>query len=50
MKVKARVEIRGKVAYLKLESGGEAIVPVSELCNLARRFNIELKNYDCEKT
>ncbi len=46
---KAVVEIWGKNAYLKLESGGEALVPVEELCRLAKRFNLKLENYQCEQ-
>jgi len=46
-KEKARVEIWGKTAYVKLESGGEALVPIEEVCRLAERFNLELENYEC---
>jgi len=46
---KAIVEIWGKNAYLKLESGGEALVPVEELCRIAKRFNLKLENYHCEQ-
>lgn len=50
MKQKARVEIKGKLALLTLENGGQALVPIEELCNIARRFNLELENYECEDT
>ena len=46
-KEKAWVEIWGKTVYLKLESGGEALVPLDELCKVAERFNLELMNYEC---
>ncbi len=44
---KAIVEKWGKNAYIKLESGGEALVPLTEICKLAERFNLELKGYKC---
>ncbi|MCC6010279.1 MAG: hypothetical protein QXW41_04530 [Fervidicoccaceae archaeon] len=50
MKPKARVEVKGKLALITLENGGQALVPLEELCNIARRFGLELENYECEET
>jgi len=46
--LKAKVEVWGKVAYVKLETGGEALIPLSELCGFAKRFGLVLEGYDCE--
>lgn len=48
-KVKAEVTLRGKLASITLETGGRALVPVEELCQIARRFNLILKGYECEE-
>jgi len=50
LKPKARVEVKGKLALITLENGGQALVPLEELCNIARRFGLELENYECEET
>jgi len=48
--VKAKVSLRGKLALITLETGAQALVPVEEVCNLARRFRLELEEYYCEET
>lgn len=47
LKEKGRVEIWGKIAYLKTEKGKEALIPINDLCSVAERFEIELENYKC---
>jgi hypothetical protein len=47
LKEKGRVEIWGKIAYLKTEGGKEALIPLNDLCSVVERFEIELENYKC---
>jgi len=47
VKEKGRVEIWGKIAYLKTEKGKEALIPINELCSQAERLGIEIENYKC---
>jgi len=45
-KVAARVEIRGSLAFVETELGERAVVPVSSLCKLLARFNLEIVDGD----
>ena len=49
IKTRARVEDWGDNYLVVLEHGGKALVPVEELCNLAKRFNLVYENYECEE-
>lgn len=44
---KAYVEVRGKLAFMKLEPRGQAVVPLEKLCDIAKRFKLELIGYEC---
>jgi len=46
---KAWVKVEGDIAIIKLESGGMAVVPKTEICKLAERFNLVYENYSCKK-
>jgi hypothetical protein len=43
---KARVEIKGRLAFIETESGAKAVVPASSLCSLIKRFNLVVDNKD----
>lgn len=45
--VEAEVTISGKMAIVVVSGGRRAVVPLRILCDLARRFNICYKNYEC---
>ncbi len=45
----ATVTIKKDIAIVRTASKGVAVVPVSELCRLAERFNLVYKNYKCRQ-
>lgn len=47
---KAYVEVRGKLAFIRLEPKGQAVVPLEKLCEIAKRFRLELVGYECKQT
>ncbi len=44
---KAYAEKWGENVYIKLETGGEALIPLSEICEIAERFNLDIEGYEC---
>lgn len=46
---KAWVKVEGDIAIVKLESGSMAVIPKTEVCRLAERFNLVYENYSCKK-
>jgi hypothetical protein len=42
--VRARVTIRGSLAYVETELRQKAVVPLDTLCSLVRDFNLELED------
>ncbi|MCI4438159.1 MAG: hypothetical protein JHC33_15235 [Ignisphaera sp.] len=44
---KATVKIVGKIAILRTERGSKALVSVEALCNLAKKLNLCIENYNC---
>lgn len=44
---KATVNILGKMAILRTERGGKAIVGIRNLCSIAKRLGICLEDYRC---
>jgi len=45
---KASIKIIGRVAILRSEKGSKALVGIENLCNLAKKLNICLENYNCD--
>lgn len=43
----AYVEIKGRTIILRTERGALALIPEQEICEVARRFNLCIKNYKC---
>ena len=46
---KAWVEIKGSVAIIRTEDNAYALVPIDEVCKLAKRFNLCYENYECKE-
>ncbi|MDK6028025.1 hypothetical protein QPL79_01420 [Ignisphaera sp. 4213-co] len=44
---KAVVKTIGKVAIIRTERGSKALVGIETLCNLAKKLNLCLENYNC---
>jgi len=44
---RARVKIIGKSAVIVTERGSKALVGLHILCNIAKRLNLCLENYEC---
>lgn len=48
MILKARVKIiGGNLALVETELGQKCVVPLSTVCELADRFNLELEGFNC---
>ncbi len=45
----AEVVIKGDIVILRTAGGAQAVLPLREVCRLAERFNLVLKNYNCKK-
>ncbi len=43
----AWVEIKGRTAILRTKKGALALIPEQEICELAKRFDLCVKNYKC---
>lgn len=48
--VKAKVKVVGDLAIIEVESGGKAAVPLSNLCSVAKKLNLHLVNYSCDRS
>jgi len=46
---RAWVKIKGAVAIIRTENNAYALVPIDELCKLAKRFNLCYENYECKE-
>lgn len=44
---RASVSVLGKMAVIKSERGGKAIVGLSSICSMAKRLGLCLDNYQC---
>ena len=44
---KASVNIIGKIAVIRSERGGKAIVGVHNLCSVAKKLGLCIENYRC---
>jgi hypothetical protein len=40
---KAKVEVRGRLAFIETESGAKAVIPTSTLCSFIKRFNLAVE-------
>ncbi len=45
-RLKAKVKIMGVLAFVETELGERAVVPVSSLCSMLRRFRLEVVDGD----
>ena len=43
----AYVEIKGRTAIIRTKKGALALIPEHEICELAKRFDLCIKNYKC---
>ncbi len=41
---KAKVTIKGRLAFIETESGAKAVIPSTTLCEFIKRFNLIVEN------
>jgi len=45
--LKARVKLIGRTAIITTENGAKAMMGIHVLCQIAKRLNLCLENYEC---
>ena len=46
-KERAWVEIKGKSAIIRTETGALAMIPKDDICKIAERYDLIIENYKC---